>query len=177
MNYKIETLIDRKTVEKRITELAKEIEKEYKGKELICIGLLKGSVIFLSDLVKEIDLPLSIDFMNVSSYGNETTSSGTIKILKDTDISVKGKNILIIEDIIDSGLTLEYVISFMKAKGVESIKTASLLTKPSRRKIDVPIDYVGFEIPDKFIVGYGLDYAQQYRNLPYIGAVIFDEEK
>ncbi len=177
MNYKIETLIDRETVEKRIREIANEIEKDYKDKELICVGLLKGSVIFLSDLVKEISLQLSIDFMNVSSYGNETTSSGTIKILKDTDIDVRGKNILIVEDIIDSGLTLDYVINFLKAKGVETVRTAALLTKPERRKVEVPIDYVGFAIPDKFIVGYGLDYAQKHRNLPYIGAVIFDEEK
>lgn len=177
MKYRIDTLILKEDVEKRILELAKQIEKDYRDRDLLCVGLLKGSVIFLSDLVKNIDLPLLIDFMNVSSYGNETTSSGNVKILKDTDLDVKGKSVLIVEDIIDTGITLEYVISFLKAKGVADVKTCTLLSKPERRKIDVPVDYIGFEIPDKFVIGYGLDYAQKYRNLPYIGAVIFEEEK
>ena len=172
MKYSIETLIDRKTVENRIKELAKEIEKDYAGEEIICVGLLKGSVIFLSDLIKEIEIsPVVIDFMNVSSYGNETTSSGDVKILKDTDL--RGKNVLIVEDIIDTGLTLEYVIDyFKKVKGVKSVKTCTLLSKPERRKVEVHVDYIGFEVPDKFIIGYGLDYAQKHRNLPYIAVVI-----
>lgn len=175
MNYRIETLISRAEVEKRIKELAKKIEKEYEKKDLICIGLLKGSVVFLSDLIKEINLPLQIDFMNVSSYGNETTTSGNVKVLKDTDIDVSGKDVLIIEDIIDTGITLEYVQAMFKAKGVSSVKVCALLSKPERRRVEVFVDYIGFEIPDKFVVGYGLDYAQKYRNLPYIGAVIFEE--
>lgn len=176
MKYTIETLISRTEVENRIRELAKKIEKEYKGKDLVCVGLLKGSVLFLSDLIKEIDLALQIDFMNVSSYGNETTTSGNVKILKDTDIDVSGKDVLIIEDIIDTGITLEYVLGMFKSKGVASVKVCTLLSKPERRKVEVFVDYIGFEIPDKFVVGYGLDYAQKYRNLPYIGAVVFEEK-
>lgn len=177
MNYTIETLISREEVESRIKELAKLIETDYKEKDLICVALLKGSVIFLSDLIKEITLPLQIDFMNVSSYGSETTSSGNVKVIKDTDIDVRGKDVLIVEDIIDTGITLEYVIGMFKTKGVASVKTCTLLSKPERRKIDVKVDYIGFEVPDKFVIGYGLDYAQKYRNLPYIGAVVFEENK
>lgn len=177
MNYTIETLISREEVESRIKELAKLIETDYKEKDLICVGLLKGSVMFLSDLIKEITLPLQIDFMNVSSYGSETTSSGNLKVIKDTDIDVRGKDVLIVEDIIDTGITLEYVIGMFKTKGVASVKTCTLLSKPERRKIDVKVDYIGFEVPDKFVIGYGLDYAQKYRNLPYIGAVVFEENK
>nr|WP_293992541.1 hypoxanthine phosphoribosyltransferase [uncultured Fusobacterium sp.] len=177
MNYTIETLISREEVESRIKELAKLIETDYKEKDLICVGLLKGSVMFLSDLIKEITLPLQIDFMNVSSYGSETTSSGNVKVIKDTDIDVRGKDVLIVEDIIDTGITLEYVIGMFKTKGVASVKTCTLLSKPERRKIDVKVDYIGFEVPDKFVIGYGLDYAQKYRNLPYIGAVVFEENK
>lgn len=177
MNYTIETLISREEVESRIKELAKLIETDYKEKDLICVGLLKGSVMFLSDLIKEITLPLQIDFMNVSSYGSETTSSGNVKVIKDTDIDVREKDVLIVEDIIDTGITLEYVIGMFKTKGVASVKTCTLLSKPERRKIDVKVDYIGFEVPDKFVIGYGLDYAQKYRNLPYIGAVVFEENK
>ncbi|MDY4010677.1 MAG: hypoxanthine phosphoribosyltransferase [Fusobacterium gastrosuis] len=177
MNYTIETLISREEVESRIKELAKLIETDYKEKDLICVGLLKGSVMFLSDLIKEITLPLQIDFMNVSSYGSETTSSGNVKVIKDTDIDVRGKDVLIVEDIIDTGITLEYVIGMFKTKGVASVKTCTLLSKPERRKIDVKVDYIAFEVPDKFVIGYGLDYAQKYRNLPYIGAVVFEENK
>ncbi|MDD7392728.1 hypoxanthine phosphoribosyltransferase [Fusobacterium gastrosuis] len=177
MNYTIETLISREEVESRIKELAKLIETDYKEKDLICVGLLKGSVMFLSDLIKKISLPLQIDFMNVSSYGSETTSSGNVKVIKDTDIDVRGKDVLIVEDIIDTGITLEYVIGMFKTKGVASVKTCTLLSKPERRKIDVKVDYIGFEVPDKFVIGYGLDYAQKYRNLPYIGAVVFEENK
>ena len=175
MNYRIENLIDRKTVENRIKELAKQIEKDYAGEELYCVGLLKGSVVFLSDLVKEINSPVIIDFMSVSSYGSETVSSGDVKILKDTDLDLRGKNVLIVEDIIDTGLTLEHVIRYFKeSKGVKTLKTCTLLSKPERRKINIDIDYVGFDVPDKFVIGYGLDYDQKYRNLPYIAVVVFE---
>lgn len=175
MNYRIENLIDRKTVENRIKELAKQIEKDYAGEELYCVGLLKGSVVFLSDLVKEINSPVVIDFMSVSSYGSETVSSGDVKILKDTDLDLRGKHVLIIEDIIDTGLTLEHVIRYFKeSKGVKTLKTCTLLSKPERRKVNIDIDYVGFDVPDKFVIGYGLDYDQKYRNLPYIAVVVFE---
>lgn len=175
MNYRIENLIDRKTVENRIKELAKQIEKDYAGEELYCVGLLKGSVVFLSDLVKEINTPVIIDFMSVSSYGSETVSSGDVKILKDTDLDLRGKHVLIVEDIIDTGLTLEHVIRYFKeSKGVKTLKTCTLLSKPERRKVNIDIDYVGFDVPDKFVIGYGLDYDQKYRNLPYIAVVVFE---
>ncbi|EHI77468.1 hypoxanthine phosphoribosyltransferase [Fusobacterium sp. oral taxon 370 str. F0437] len=175
MNYRIENLIDRKTVENRIKELAKQIEKDYAGEELYCVGLLKGSVVFLSDLVKEINIPVIIDFMSVSSYGSETVSSGDVKILKDTDLDLRGKHVLIVEDIIDTGLTLEHVIKYFKdSKGVKTLKTCTLLSKPERRKVNIDIDYIGFDVPDKFVIGYGLDYDQKYRNLPYIAVVVFE---
>ncbi|WP_314295181.1 hypoxanthine phosphoribosyltransferase [Fusobacterium periodonticum] len=175
MNYRIENLIDRKTVENRIKELAKQIEKDYAGEEVYCVGLLKGSVVFLSDLVKEINSPVIIDFMSVSSYGSETVSSGDVKILKDTDLDLRGKHVLIVEDIIDTGLTLEHVIKYFKdSKGVKTLKTCTLLSKPERRKVNIDIDYVGFDVPDKFVIGYGLDYDQKYRNLPYIAVVVFE---
>ena len=175
MNYRIENLIDRKTVENRIKELAKQIEKDYAGEEVYCVGLLKGSVVFLSDLVKEINTPVVIDFMSVSSYGSETVSSGDVKILKDTDLDLRGKHVLIVEAIIDTGLTLEHVIRYFKdSKGVKTLKTCTLLSKPERRKVNIDIDYVGFDVPDKFVIGYGLDYDQKYRNLPYIAVVVFE---
>jgi hypothetical protein len=175
VNYRIENLIDRKTVENRIKELAKQIEKDYAGEEVYCVGLLKGSVVFLSDLVKEINSPVIIDFMSVSSYGSETVSSGDVKILKDTDLDLRGKHVLIVEDIIDTGLTLEHVIKYFKdSKGVKTLKTCTLLSKPERRKVNIDIDYVGFDVPDKFVIGYGLDYDQKYRNLPYIAVVVFE---
>ena len=175
MNYRIENLIDRKTVENRIKELAKQIEKDYAGEEVYCVGLLKGSVVFLSDLVKEINSPVIIDFMSVSSYGSETVSSGDVKILKDTDLDLRGKHVLIVEDIIDTGLTLEHVIRYFKeSKGVKTLKTCTLLSKPERRKVNIDIDYIGFDVPDKFVIGYGLDYDQKYRNLPYIAVVVFE---
>ena len=168
-------MIDRKTVENRIKELAKQIEKDYAGEEVYCVGLLKGSVVFLSDLVKEINSPVIIDFMSVSSYGSETVSSGDVKILKDTDLDLRGKHVLIVEDIIDTGLTLEHVIRYFKeSKGVKTLKTCTLLSKPERRKVNIDIDYVGFDVPDKFVIGYGLDYDQKYRNLPYIAVVVFE---
>lgn len=171
MEYTIKTLLTREEVEKRIKELAKEIEKDYCGKELLVVGLLKGSIMFMSDLIKEMDLPIMIDFMSVSSYSG-TTSTGVINVLKDTDISVEGKDILIVEDIIDTGLTLSHVRKLLEDRGTKSLKICTLLDKPSRRTVEIKGDYVGFEIPDEFVVGYGLDYDQHHRNLPYIGIVV-----
>lgn len=171
MDYTIKTLLTREEVEKRIKELAKEIEKDYCGKDLLVIGLLKGSIMFMSDLIKEMDLPVMIDFMSVSSYSG-TTSTGVINVLKDTDISVKDKDVLIVEDIIDTGLTLSHVKKLLEDKGAKSLKICTLLDKPSRRTVEMKGDYVGFEIPDEFVVGYGLDYDQHHRNLPYVGIVV-----
>ncbi|MCF2698940.1 hypoxanthine phosphoribosyltransferase [Fusobacterium mortiferum] len=171
MDYTIKTLLTREEVEKRIKELAKEIEKDYCGKDLLVIGLLKGSIMFMSDLIKEMDLPVMIDFMSVSSYSG-TTSTGVINVLKDTDISVKDKDVLIVEDIIDTGLTLSHVKKLLEDRGAKSLKICTLLDKPSRRTIEMKGDYVGFEIPDEFVVGYGLDYDQHHRNLPYVGIVV-----
>lgn len=171
MDYTIKTLLTREEVEKRIKELAKEIEKDYCGKDLLVIGLLKGSIMFMSDLIKEMDLPVMIDFMSVFSYSG-TTSTGVINVLKDTDISVKDKDVLIVEDIIDTGLTLSHVKKLLEDRGAKSLKICTLLDKPSRRTIEMKGDYVGFEIPDEFVVGYGLDYDQHHRNLPYVGIVV-----
>ena len=171
MDYTIKTLLTREEVEKRIKELAKEIEKDYCGKDLLVIGLLKGSIMFMSDLIKEMDLPVMIDFMSVSSYSG-TTSTGVINVLKDTDISVKDKDVLIVEDIIHTGLTLSHVKKLLEDRGAKSLKICTLLDKPSRRTIEMKGDYVGFEIPDEFVVGYGLDYDQHHRNLPYVGIVV-----
>lgn len=171
MDYTIKTLLTREEVEKRIKELAKEIEKDYCGKDLLAIGLLKGSIMFMSDLIKEMDLPVMIDFMSVSSYSG-TTSTGVINVLKDTDISVKDKDVLIVEDIIDTGLTLSHVKKLLEDRGAKSLKICTLLDKPSRRTVEMKGDYVGFEIPDEFVVGYGLDYDQHHRNLPYVGIVV-----
>ena len=171
MDYTIKTLLTREEVEKRIKELAKEIEKDYCGKDLLVIGLLKGSIMFMSDLIKEMDLPVMIDFMSVSSYSG-TTSTGVINVLKDTDISVKDKDVLIVEDIIDTGLALSHVKKLLEDRGAKSLKICTLLDKPSRRTIEMKGDYVGFEIPDEFVVGYGLDYDQHHRNLPYVGIVV-----
>ena len=171
MDYTIKTLLTREEVEKRIKELAKEIEKDYCGKDLLVIGLLKGSIMFMSDLIKEMDLPVMIDFMSVSSYSG-TTSTGVINVLKDTDISVKDKDVLIVEDIIDTGLTLSHVKKLLEDRGAKSLKICTLLDKPSRRTVEMKGGYVGFEIPDEFVVGYGLDYDQHHRNLPYVGIVV-----
>lgn len=171
MDYTIKTLLTRETVEKRIKELASQIEKDYEGKDLLVLGLLKGSIVFMTDLIKEINLPLVIDFMSVSSYSG-TTSTGVVNISKDTDIDVKGKDVLIVEDIIDTGLTLSNVKKLLEKRGTKSLKICTLLDKPSKRTVDMKGDYVGFEISDEFVVGYGLDYDQLHRNLPYIGIVV-----
>lgn len=171
MTDKISVLISEEEVGKRIRELAEQITKEYEGKEIRLICVLKGSVFFTCELAKRIELPVTLDFMSVSSYGNGTESSGRVKIVKDLDEPIDGENIIIIEDIIDSGRTLSYLMDMLNARKPASLKLCTLLDKPDRRVTDVKVDYTGFEIPDKFVVGYGLDFAQKYRNLPYIGVV------
>ncbi|MDO5028400.1 MAG: hypoxanthine phosphoribosyltransferase [Bacillota bacterium] len=163
-------LFDRETIAKRVKELGEQVTKDYKDKDLVCICLLKGGVLFLTDLIKEIDLDLEIDFMDVSSYGGASTvSSGEVRILKDLDASVKDRDLLIVEDIIDTGITLSRVVELLKSRGARSIEIISFLNKPDRRKIDMDVKYVGYEIPDYFVVGYGLDFNEKYRNLPYVG--------
>ena len=176
--HHVETLISAQDVQSRIAEVAKEISHHYHHsncENLVVIGLLRGSFMFMADLVRLIDLPLEVDFITASSYGSGTESSRDVRILKDLDGDIGGKDVLIVEDIIDTGLTLEHVIIYFKeSKGVKTLKTCTLLSKPERRKVNIDIDYVGFDVPDKFVIGYGLDYDQKYRNLPYIAVVVFE---
>lgn len=171
MSDKIRVMISEEEVNKRTKELGEQISKEYAGREIHLICILKGSVFFCCELAKRITIPVTLDFMSVSSYGDETVSSGRVKIVKDLDETLQGKDVIIIEDIIDSGRTLAFLYDLLKSKGPNSLKICTLLDKPDRRVTDVEVEYVGFEIPDEFVVGYGLDYAQKYRNLPYIGVV------
>ena len=154
---------------RRIKEMGEKISIDYKGKELVLIGVLKGSVMFMSDLMKEISIPCSMDFMAVSSYGNSTTTTGVVRILKDLDYAIEGKHVLIIEDIIDSGVTLKYLMEYLRNRKPESLEIACLLNKPERRTVEIKVEYIGFNVPDHFLIGFGLDYAEKYRNLPYIG--------
>lgn len=167
----LEVLIPTDQLQARIREMGVEIARDYAGRrpELICV--LKGAVMFMSDLMRAIDLNLSIDFIAVSSYGKGMNSTGEVKIVKDLDEPLEGRDIILVEDILDTGLTLSYLVKSFRARGATSVKIATLLNKPERRKVEVSPDYVGFDIPDKFVVGYGLDYAERYRNLPYIGVV------
>ncbi len=167
-------LIDEEALQLKIKELGEQITKDYQGKDLFVICILKGAVMFVSDLIKRIDLPLEIDFMAISSYGNSTKSSGIVRIIKDLNEEIKGKHILIVEDIIDSGLTLSYLIDNLKSREPASVAICTLLDKPDNRKTDIDIVYTGFVVPDEFVVGYGLDYAEKYRNLPFI-AVLKEE--
>lgn len=167
----IKVLVPENEVNARIEALGKQISENYAGKQIHMICVLKGGVFFMCELAKRISVPVSLDFMCVSSYGDATTSSGVVRIAKDLDESIEGKDVLIVEDIIDSGRTLYYLIDVLKKRNPKSIQLCTLLDKPERRERDVKVDYVGFEIPDEFVVGYGLDYAQKYRNLPYIGVV------
>lgn len=167
----VEKMITEEQLAQKVEELAKQIEKDYKGQSLLVVGILKGASVFVSDLIRKIDLDVNIDFMSVSSYGNGTESSGTVKILKDLDVDIEGKNVLIVEDIIDSGLTLSNLVLALQTRNPKSLKICTLLDKPQRRTVNIPVDYVGFVIEDKFIVGYGIDWAEKYRNLPYIGIV------
>lgn len=171
MSDKISVLIDEKKVDQRIEEIGKEISKAYEGKCVHMICILKGSVFFACELAKRITVPVTLDFMSVSSYGNDTKSSGVVKIVKDLDEPLEGKDVLIVEDIIDSGRTLSYLIEILKQRKPASMQLCTLLDKPERRVRDVKVDYTCFEIPDEFVVGYGLDYAQKYRNIPFIGVV------
>ncbi len=163
-----EVLISEKEIENRIAELGEQITRDYAGKSLLLIGILKGSVIFMADLMRRIRLDVEMDFMSVSSYGGATSSSGVVRILKDLDEDIRGKNVLIVEDIIDTGLTLTYIKEYLEKRAPESLRIVTLLDKPARRKVDLEIDYIGFEVEDKFIVGYGLDIDQKYRHLPYV---------
>ena len=151
-----------------------EISDDYRGSDLLLVGVLKGAVFFIADLMRSIDIPCEVDFMAISSYGSATDSSGVVRILKDLDLSIEGRNVLVVEDIVDSGLTLSYLVRTLKARSPASVEVCALLTKPARRRIDVPCRYVGFEIPPRFVIGYGLDFAERYRNLPYVG-VLRDE--
>ena len=164
-----EVLFSEEVLTKRIKELAEEISSDYKGKDLLVVGILKGSVIFAAELIKNISTPCEIDFMAVSSYGNSTETSGIVRILKDLDNNIEGKDILIVEDIVDTGVTLAYLLKYLKARKANSIEIVALLNKQARRKSDIDVRYIGFEVPDGFIVGYGIDYAEKYRNLPFIG--------
>lgn len=171
MTDKVKVLISEDKVNHRIKEMAEEISKEFEGKSIHLICILKGSVFFTCELAKRLTIPATIDFMSVSSYGSETVSSGRVRILKDLDESIQGKNVLIIEDIIDSGKTLAYLKDLLAARAPESLSICTLLDKPDRREINVDVNYVGFVIPDEFVVGYGLDFNQYYRNLPYVGFI------
>lgn len=166
-----EKMITEEQLSQKVEELAKQIEKDYEGQSLLVVGILKGASVFVSDLIRKIDLDVNIDFMSVSSYGNGTESSGTVKILKDLDVDIEGQNVLIVEDIIDSGLTLSNLVAALQTRNPKSLKICTLLDKPQRRTANIYVDYIGFVIEDKFIVGYGIDWAEKYRNLPYIGVV------
>lgn len=176
MAEKVSVLLSEEEVDARIRELGELISKDYAGREPHMICVLKGGSFFLCELVKRITVPVSIDFMSVSSYGGDTKSSGIVKIVKDLDDPIKGKDVIVVEDIVDSGRTLSYLLEMLGKREPNSLSLCTLLDKPERRVTDVKVDYTGFQIPDKFVVGYGLDYDQRYRNLPYIGIVHLDED-
>jgi hypoxanthine phosphoribosyltransferase len=166
-----EILIDENTLQARIGELGRELSADYAGRDLLLIGVLKGAVFFMADLMRHITVPCEVDFMAISSYGAATDSSGIVRILKDLDLNIEGRHVLVVEDIIDSGLTLSYLTRTLAAREPASLEVCTLLTKPERREVDVPVRYVGFEIPNRFVIGYGLDFAERYRNLPYVGVL------
>ena len=166
-----EVLIDEEALQARIAEIGAQVTEDYRGTDLLLVGVLKGAVFFMADLMRRIELPCEVDFMAISSYGAGVDSSGVVRILKDLDISIEGRNVLVVEDIIDSGLTLSYLLRALEAREPASLEICALLTKPDRRVEDVPCRYVGFEIPNRFVIGYGLDFAERYRNLPYIGVL------
>ena len=165
------TLIDEQTLRNRVAELGHEISGDYAGRDLLLVGVLKGAVFFMADLMRHLSIPCEVDFMAISSYGASTDSSGVVRILKDLDINIEGRHVLVVEDIIDSGLTLSYLVRTLEARAPETLEICALLTKPDRREIDVRVRYTGFEIPNEFVIGYGLDYAERYRNLPYVGVL------
>lgn len=158
-------------ISQRVTELGAQISKDYEGKDLVLVGVLNGAVIFLADLMRKITTPTAIDLVAISSYGSYTSTSGVVRIMKDLDESVESKHVLIVEDIVDTGLTLNYLVDYMRSRNPASVKVVAMLSKPSRHKVKVHVDYLGFTVPDEFVVGYGLDYAQRYRNLPCIGVL------
>ncbi|UQZ33114.1 hypoxanthine phosphoribosyltransferase [Paenibacillus sp. PK3_47] len=164
-------LVSKADLEQRVRELGAEISRDYEGKELVLVGILKGAAVFMSDLMREITFPVGIDYMSVSSYGNSSTSSGVVTIKHDIDTDIRGKHVLLVEDLIDTGLTLQHLQQLFLMREAASVRICTILSKPSRRLVDVPIDYCGIEIPDEFVVGYGLDYAEQFRNLPEVWVV------
>ena len=166
-----DVLIEADALQHRIAELGEEISNDYAGRDLLLVGVLKGAVFFMADLMRNLSIPCEIDFMAISSYGEGTDSSGVVRILKDLDINIEGRDVLVVEDIIDSGLTLSYLRRTLGARKPASLEICALLTKPERREVEVPVRYVGFEIPNRFVIGYGLDFAERYRNLPYIGVL------
>ena len=174
--YSIDTLISEKQIHEKVKELAREIDGDFEGEEILLIGLLRGSVIFLSDLARELKTEATIDFMVVSSYGNKMESSRDVKILKDLEEDIKGRNVIIVEDIIDTGNTLQKVQQILQTREPKNIKICTLLDKPERREVEISVDYTGFQIPDEFVVGYGIDCAQKHRTLPYVGIVKKEEE-
>ncbi len=169
-----EVLVDTEALRARIAELGAEISADYEGRDLLLIGVLKGAVFFMADLMRKLTIPCEVDFMAISSYGASTDSSGVVRILKDLDINIEGRHVLVVEDIIDSGLTLSYLMRNLESREPATLEVCALLTKPDRREIDVPVRYVGFEIPNRFVNGYGLDFGERYRNLPYV-AVLSDD--
>lgn len=175
MAERIEVLLTEKEVDDRIQAIGEQISRDYAGRQVHLVCVLKGGSFFMCELAKRITVPVSLDFMSVSSYGSDTKSSGVIKIVKDLDESLKDKDVIVVEDIVDSGRTLSYLLKMLNARGPKSLALCTLLDKPDRRVVEVKVDYTGFQIPDEFVVGYGLDYDQRYRNLPYIGVVKFDE--
>jgi hypoxanthine phosphoribosyltransferase len=166
-----EVLVSAEEVQRRVAELGEEISRDYAGRSLLLIGVLKGAVFFLSDLMRFIDIPVEVDFMAVASYGSATDSSGVVRILKDLDAAIEDRDVLIVEDIVDSGLTLQYLMRNLGSRNPRTLEVCALLTKPERRKVDLPTRYVGFEIPNRFVVGYGLDYAERHRNLPFVAVM------
>jgi hypoxanthine phosphoribosyltransferase len=164
-------LVSAEALQQRVSELAADVSRDYVDKDLVLIGVLKGAVFFLSDLMRQLEVPCEVDFMAVASYGSATKSSGVVRILKDLDAVIEGRDVLIVEDIVDSGLTLRYLLRNLGARNPRSLEVCALLTKPERRKVDLPTRYVGFEIPNRFAIGYGLDHAERYRNLPYVAAL------
>lgn len=174
MAERVEILLSEEEINARIREIGEQISKDYAGKSIHLICILKGGSFFMCELAKRITIPVSLDFMSVSSYGSGTTSAGTVKILKEPDEPLEGKHVLVVEDIVDTGRTLSCLVELLRGRGAADVRLCALLDKPERREVDIEADYTGFRIPDEFVVGYGLDYDQRYRNLPYIGVVKFD---
>lgn len=177
MSEEIKVLIEEEEISARIKEIADQINQEYEGREICLLGILKGGAFFTCELSKRITVPVRIGFMSVSSYGDGLTSSGAVTINSDADIDVKGRHVIVVEDIIDTGRTLTFLLNMLAKRNPASLKLCALLNKPERRVVEVPADYVGFEVPDRFLVGFGLDYAQKYRNLPYIGELLLEEDR